>query len=115
MRMLFALVVAILVATSASANPIPATSQNFSGTITTTNTFQSVQAQNNGRFGCTLQNGGTHTMYVYFGSCANATTGASAQLFPGQPVRCLVGNGYVLRDQVCITGTSGDAFFANFQ
>lgn len=92
---------------------IPST--NLSGTIAVTNTFQSIQAVSNVRGGCSIQNNGTHTMYIYFGAIANSTTGASATLIAGQSLNCLVGSNYVLKDQVSITGTSGDAFFANFQ
>ena len=100
----------------ASANPaIPISGSNLSNTIAVTNTFQSVQASNNGRIGCTIQNLGTHTMYVYFGAIASAATSASATLAAGQSVNCLIGDNYVLKDQVSITGTSGDGFFANFE
>jgi hypothetical protein len=93
------------------------TSSNLSGTITTTNTFQSLQVPTTSRKGCTIQNNGTHTMYVYFGPVANATTGAALALSAGQPAFCAVGLGGVgvLTDQISITGTSGDAYFANFQ
>jgi len=95
--------------------PVLIPSINLSGTITTTSTFQTIQAVNNGRLGCTIQNNGTHTMYVYFGPPANATTAASAQLLAGLSLNCWITPGYVLKDTVSITGTSGDAFYANFQ
>lgn len=85
-----------------------------SSSITVTNTFQSIFAasgSNTGRMGCTVQNNGTHTMFVFFGPIANATTSNSVQLSAGNNVKCNSGV-IVLKDQVSITGTSGDAFFA---
>ena len=116
MRVIVAFLMFVLAASPCSAQVIPSpTKYNLSGTIAVTNTFQSIQPQNNGRIGCTIENNGTHTLYVYFGAIANATTANSFQLSPGQPVSCLVGNGYLLSDQVSITGTGGDAFAAGFQ
>lgn len=94
------------------AQSISALSTNLSGTIGTTNTIQPIQGQNNGRKGCLIQNGGTPTMYVYFGLISGATTAASAQLSAGQAISCAI-NG--VQDAISITGTSGDTFFANFQ
>jgi hypothetical protein len=90
-------------------------SLNLSSTIAVTGTFQSIRGADNFRQGCEIQNNGSHTMYVYFGVCANATTAASANLTAGQPIGCSTAAGYVLKDQVCITGTAGDTYFANFQ
>lgn len=97
--------------------PTPTLGTNLSGTITTTNTFQLIQTLTNNRVDCTVENNSaTNTMWVYFGQTANATKGMSVQLAPGQSVGCRVAGGlYVLRNHVNITGTSGDAFFANFQ
>lgn len=92
------------------------TSQNSSGTITVTNTFQSVflaatnQPQQR-RMSCTVQNNGSNSMYVFFGPIANATTSNSVVLAAGASVRCSV-SGATLQDQVSITGTSGDTFYA---
>lgn len=94
--------------------PYNVNSYNSSGTITVTNTFQSIWIKNTasrGRAGCTVQNNGTNAMYVYFGDIASATKGASVVLTTGQAVSCNNG-GVVLQDQVSVTGTSGDAFFA---
>lgn len=94
--------------------PYNVTSQNYSSTIAVTNTFQSIWPANTtsrGRAGCTVQNNGTNSMYVYFGAIANATTTNSVKLAAGQSVQCNV-NGITLQDQVSITGTSGDAFYA---
>jgi hypothetical protein len=100
---------------SASAQSIPVKSTNLSGSITTTNTFQSIQGQTNNRNGCLIQNNGTHTMYVYFGAMTNATTSNSVQLSVGQSVSCAINGDLVVQDAISITGTSGDTFFANFQ
>jgi hypothetical protein len=89
-------------------------SGNASSTITGTGTFQSLWASNALRNGCTVQNNGSHTMYVFFGPIASATEGLSVELAAGQSVNCQFG-GLVLQDQVSITGTSGDAFYANQQ
>lgn len=94
--------------------PYNATTNNASSTIASTNTFQSIWAADTttvGRTSCTIQNNGTHTMYVFFGPIASATTSNSVQLQAGQVVYCSI-NGVILRDQVSITGTSGDAFYA---
>ena len=71
---------------------IPAHAQNLqvaspnvpgSSTISVTNTFQSVLVAANGsRFGCSIQNQGTATMYVFAGPIANATKATSKQLAP---------------------------------
>lgn len=92
---------------------------NLSGTISVTNTFQSVQIQADGRGGCTIQNGGgTNAMWVFFGPIANATKAKSFILDAthGETISCgipfLPG---LITDQISITGTSGDTFTANFQ
>lgn len=95
--------------------PLGVLSHNDSGTIAVTNTFQSIwtaSTNNRGRASCTVQNNATtNTMYVFFGPIASATIAKSVKLAVGQPVSCIIG-GVVLQDQVSITGTSGDAFFA---
>lgn len=95
--------------------PYPVTSHNDSGTIAVTNTFQSIwpaSANTRGRAGCSAQNNSaSNVMYVFFGPIASATTAKSVKLAVGQSVSCVIG-GLVLQDQVSITGTSGDAFFA---
>jgi hypothetical protein len=117
---LFLLLAVVLAPINAGAVPLsnsslPLASINLSGTVSVTNTFQSIQGQTNNRQGCTIQNNGTHSMYAYFGACANATTRNSALLNTGQSLFCSVGGNTVLIDQVCITGTAGDVFYANFQ
>lgn len=94
--------------------PNPVTSDNASSTITVTNTFQSIwpaDTNTTGRTACTVQNNGTNTMWVFFGAIAGATKAKSVVLAAGQATFCNSGN-VVLKDQVSITGTSGDAFYA---
>lgn len=94
--------------------PYGVTSFNSSGSISVTNTFQSVFAAsgiNTGRNACMIQNNGTHNMYVYFGPIANAITPSSVTLAAGASIQCNAGD-VVLKDQVSVTGTSGDKFFA---
>jgi len=110
-----ALLLSISCVWSAHAQSIPAQSTNFSSVIASTNTFQVIQGTTNNRKGCLIQNNGTHTMYVYFGALASATTSNSAQLIPGQAISCAINGNLVVQDAISITGTSGDAFFANFQ
>ena len=53
-------------------------------------------------------------MYVFFGPLADASTAASVKLAAGQAVSC--NNGPVtLIDEVSITGTATEAFFAAHQ
>ena len=117
----FLLILALIGSTSlASAQspvvtqPYNVTSQNYSTTIAVTNTFQSIWATNTstrGRAGCTVQNTGTNPQYVYFGAIATATISKSAKIIAGQSLNCNVG-GITLQDQVSITGTSGETFYA---
>jgi hypothetical protein len=104
-------------------SPLQFPSGNLSGSIASTGTFQSVQKKNLSRNGCAIQNQGTNnssdTMWVYFdptnsSNCSAATKAASFTLIPGQSLNCNIGT-IVLSDQVCITGTGGDTFAANFQ
>lgn len=100
--------------TPVQTQPYPVTSTNASGTIGSTNDFQSVfvaSKPNTGRVACTIQNNGANAMWVFFGPIASATNGSSVELAVGQSVNCNSG-GVILQDQVSITGTSGDAFFA---
>ena len=115
--MLRILIIATLFPTFAFAQTLPVASINLSGTIATTNTFQSIQAKTNNRQGCAIQNNSTtsHNMYVYFGTITNATTSNSVVLQPGQGLSCNSGSNIVVRDPVSIAGTSGDPFYANFQ
>lgn len=91
--------------------PFTKTSRNVSSTIAVTNTFQSVLSETRGRASCMVQNNGSNSMYVYFGAIASATLANSVKLAAGQAVSCTAG-GVVLTDQVSITGTSADAYYA---
>lgn len=97
--------------------PYGVTTGNASSTITVTDTFQTVFAASTdtvGRTACTIQNNGTHTMYVFFGARTSATKDTSLQLAAGQYVLCSSGND-ILKDEVSVTGTSGDKFYAGSQ
>jgi len=88
-------------------------SVNASGTITVTDTFQSVFAANPTRTGCKVQNNGAAAMYVYSGPIASATKDSSYQIVAAQSsFDCAIGFG-VQTDQISITGTSTQKFYAN--
>ena len=105
--------------------PLPSTTLNGdkSSTIAVTNTFQVVfTAAGNvpnptpgfggERHGCSIQNNGTHSMYVNEGTpIASATTSNTWVLTAGQLFNCNF-NGVVLSGEIDITGTSGDAYVA---
>ena len=106
--------------------PLPSTTLNGdkSGTITTTNTFQIVfVAANNvvapipgfgaDRHGCSIQNNGTHNMYVNEGTAiGSATTSNTWIVAPNGGLFNCNFAGVVLTGEIDITGTSGDAFVA---
>src|SRR5262249_9721879 len=75
-----------------------ATSTNSSSTITSGGTYQSIWAANAKRNACTVQNNGSHVMYVFFGPIASASHNTSVQIAVGQSVQCGSG-GIVLTDQ----------------
>lgn len=103
----------IFAQTPVTTQPKGVVSYNSSSTITVTNTFQSIFVANVNRVSCTIQNNSaSNSMWVFFGPVANATKGASVVLAAAQSCGCNPPNGVVLQDQVSITGTSGDAFFA---
>lgn len=94
--------------------PRGVTTLNSSSSIAVTNTFQSVFAESTntpGRLNCTVQNTGSNDMYVFFGPIASATIAKSVKLASGQSVTCSI-FGIVLKDQVSVTGTMGDTFYA---
>lgn len=119
MKRLIALLLALCVSNAYAQSPVTtqpygATSFNASSSIAVTNTFQSIWAASTtttGRVGCTIQNLGSNKQFVFFGPIANAITKSSVTLNPLDSVQCAAGVAS-LRDQVSITGTSGDAFFA---
>jgi hypothetical protein len=90
-------------------NPNGVTTTPTGYTVTTANTFQSVLAASATRKGCLLQNtnaGGGDVEYVFFGSNASATKGASIQVAPGGAVNCATGSGQVLTDNVSVTSVA---------
>ena len=98
--------------------PYPASSVggNASSTIGGTGTFQKVFSATSGtgafRKGCTIQNNGTHSMYVTEGlGVAASTESNSVVLAAGGIYYCQVG-GIVLDGEIDITGTATDAFYA---
>lgn len=114
--MLRKLLLALLLLLPIAASADPAGSRgslqpNGSSTVTTTNTFQQIFATNTNRYACTIQNNGTHTMFVFFGPLASATTGSSLQLAAGAAAYCN-NDVTIFNDPVNITGTGGDAFYA---
>ena len=95
--------------------PAPVTSTNLSGTVASTGVFQSIQVATASRNGCSIENTGSATEWVFFGPIASATEATSFALSPNQGLNCNTGSGGVLTDQVSITGTATNAFTANFQ
>jgi ABC-type amino acid transport substrate-binding protein len=89
----------------------PAAAINASTTIAVTNTFQTVFSRNPSRQGCSIQNTGTNSMYVYFDVAANATIAKSVKLSAGNSVTCNIGNTTLL-NAVVITGTATETFYA---
>lgn len=84
---------------------------NASADISSTNTFQSIWSSNSNRNDCVIQNNGAASMYIYFGAIASATTPNSLILAANGTFRC-ANSGIVVSDQISITGTSGQRFFA---
>lgn len=95
--------------------PVAKQSTNAASTVAVTNTFQSIQIQTSTRTGCTVQNNSaSNVMYVFFGPIGSATLAKSIKLATTQALNCNVG-GVILTDQISITGTAGDVFYANLQ
>lgn len=94
--------------------PFGVMTYNASGVISPSSfIFQTIWPANTtrpGRSACKIQNNGTHTMYVYFGP--TPVTPSSYNLAAGLAMDCNIG-GTVLQDQVNITGTAGDVFYAD--
>lgn len=84
---------------------------NASSTITSTNIFQSIWPTNLNRNDCIIQNNGAASMFIHFGAIASATTPNSLTLTSGSIFKC-ANSGLVPSDQISITGTSGQLFFA---
>ncbi len=89
------------------------TSTSGSSTVTTGGTFQSALASNANRKGCLIQNPATATenLLVFFGATGSATTATSFSLPAGAAISCATGAGFVLTDNVAVTGaTTGHAY-----
>ena len=86
-------------------------------TIASTNVFQRLWVESTtttGRTDCFIQNNGDAIMFVFFGAITNAITENSLQLRPTQSLNCNNGN-VVIRNEISITGTSGDRFYGSQQ
>jgi hypothetical protein len=93
-------------------NPTNITTNGSSTIGTGGSTFQLLFAATLNRGGCTIQNNGTHNMYVTFNlGVAGSTLTNSIILSAGDVAYCQV-NGNVITGEVDITGTAGDAFYA---
>jgi hypothetical protein len=93
--------------------PVGASSNPLNGTISVTNTFQSLITQNTNRRACTFQNQGTHTMY--FSIAASPTLANSLQVPPQWFFYCTGLNNVTITDAIQITGTAGDAYAGEWQ
>jgi len=92
--------------------PASTTTTDASGTISATNTFQKVLSSNVTRSGCTIQNNGSHNMFVTENrGLSGSSLTNSTILAPGGIYHCEVG-GMVLTGEIDITGTAADAFYA---
>ena len=73
-----------------------------------------VSTASRGRVACTVINQGTNPMYVFAGPIASATIAKSVKLTAGQAFYCNIGQ-VVLKDQISITGTATETFYAAAQ
>ena len=94
--------------------PFAATTTILSSTIAVTNNFQTVIPAASTRSSCTIQNKSSNDMWIFFGPATSATKALSAKLAAGQSLSCIAGS-IVLRDELAITGTAGDEFYAGSQ
>ena len=97
----------------AASGTLYVTTPTFSnGTITTTNTWQSLLTTDALRRSCQAQNQGTHTMFFQVTSANTAPTGTAAavQIAAGQTVVCNDYIGDVMQGYVWITGTAADPY-----
>lgn len=103
-------------------NPLPVTVENLTsptgvveasstpvnGTIATTDTFQSLLAQNAARKSCAIQNQGANMQYI--SAAVSPSLANSFQLAPGKTFNCASPGGVTITDALEITGTAGDAY-----
>ena len=92
---------------------------NASGTVAVTNTFQMVfgarapsGAATGTRRGCTIQNNGTHNMYVTEGLGVAASSLTNSVILPPTYIYTCSINGAVLYGEIDLTGTATEAFYA---
>jgi hypothetical protein len=93
--------------------PVGASSNLVSGTIGSTNTFQTLLASNPSRRACMFQNQGTHIMY--FSLATPPTLGTSFQLQSGDKFYCTGRSNVSVTDTLSVTGTANDAFVGAWQ
>jgi len=116
-RLILGIILALGVAFNASAQtPVVTQTSKFSNAnasaaVSVTNTFQSIWPANTSRNDCIVQNNGAASMYIYFGAIASATTPNSYILAAAGTFRC-ANSGIVVNDQISITGTISQNFFA---
>jgi hypothetical protein len=115
-------VAVLIVAGLAWAQQVDSVQQGSTITTGTGSTFQQVLPANNIRRGCTIQNPSTHNMNVFWGPIASAvpTTATSGNSFvllanAANAFNCGVSPGIVIRSQISINGTSGDAYIYSEQ
>lgn len=100
---------------ASNAVPLPITqataSTQAAGTITLGGTFQTALAASATRKGCLVQNTSTHTMTVYVGLLASATSTNAFQVVPGGTFSCAAQAGIVVSDAINVTtSTTADTF-----
>lgn len=109
MRIKIAAALVLLSCSGAVAQQVRVPGIQDGSTIAVTDTFQQVQVASDLRLNCTLQNNGTHTMYVFFGTTANATKAKSWQLSSGAAISTN-NNQITISAGIQVTGTNGDAY-----
>jgi len=100
--------------TALPASQVQVPTLNLSSTIAGTGTFQVIQAANLGRRGCLIQNTSSNNQYLFFGPLASATQAKSILLAPGAGMPCNTA-GVITTDEIAITGTATDTFYAGIQ
>lgn len=99
--------------------PLPRATTDASSTVAVTNTFQQIWAAQSApqgpiRSACSIQNNGTHTMWVFAGALASAVKTSSMVLPPGAIYHC-GHNEVVGTSAISLTGTATDAFTASLE
>lgn len=89
-----------------------ARSLQTSGTVTLTDSFQTIKTADDQRRGCLFQNKGTNTLFVFYGALASATKDGSFEVLTKLYFSTNVG-GVNNSDTISITGTTGDKWVLN--